>query len=104
MCSLYIRVNNDDDDDPKTIFIDACRYNFGSDTPSNPILKFHSLNNSDAINNVDCSHNVTGENDNNWNKIPISLGYFKCARIISECNRYLVKKINKLELNRDNII
>lgn len=89
LCSIYIRVNVANS--PEHIFIDACDHD-RFDPTFKPNLEFRSFYESvdDIYDNVDCSQDVP-TSSNNWDGIPLSLSHFKCAKIKSPCNRYLVR-------------
>lgn len=45
---------------------------------------------------LDCSTNITNEDDaEEWKKVPISFDHFKCAKLDSPCNRYMVDYLEK---------
>lgn len=90
LCSIYIRVNVGNSPEPEHIFIDACNHDRFDPTFKHH-LEFRSFYESvdHVYDNVNCSQNVP--NNDNWDDIPLSLNHFKCARIKSPCNRYLVR-------------
>ena len=94
-CSLYIRVNNTD---PHFAFIDFCQGEDGSMED----LKFkHFKHPSDKdYPHLDCDTVVRDpNNDNEWKDVPVSFGYFKCAKLASICNNYAVTCSSSLFLN-----
>ena len=85
-CSLYIRVNNTD---PHFAFIDFCQAEDGSLEH----LKFkHFKHPSDEdYPTLDCDTVVRDpNNENEWKDVPVSFKYFKCAKLASICNNYVV--------------
>lgn len=85
-CSLYIRVNKTN---PHFAFIDFC----SSSVMSPPVLEFRYYQDVEQIEypKLDCSVKIKNSYDEaEWNKVPTSFNYFKCAKLDSFCNTYIV--------------
>ena len=85
-CSLYIRVNNAD---PHFAFIDIC--NEDDDAIENLKFRFFKDPSIKDYPPLNCNKKINDpDNENEWKNIPISFNYFKCAKLESECNKYMV--------------
>jgi hypothetical protein len=87
VCGLYLRINKDD---PKVAFIDICDKRNLRDRS-----KFQFYNKETHPNrnytDLDCSKTIKDDNnETQWNKIPTSFNNFKCAKINTGCESYVV--------------
>jgi hypothetical protein len=87
---MYIRVNKAD---PHYVFIDKCE----AKTVDKMNLKLKYYNDQMFEENkfldLNCSQRISNENDlDEWKKVPLANGHFKCANVSSEfCQTYAVK-------------
>ena len=87
VCSLYIRVNNTN---PHFAFIDFCKME--NETAHALQFRHFQRPNSSYYPNLDCNTRIRDpNNDQEWNNVPVSFTYFKCAKLVSSCNNYVVK-------------
>jgi hypothetical protein len=90
VCGLYIRVKNND---PKTAFIDFCdSYDLNANRTKIQFYDKRSHPKRD-YSRLKCNESLTDEeNDEDWNEIPTSFKYFKCAKLEGYCEAYAVKR------------
>ena len=89
ICGLYLRVNKDD---PQVAYIDIC------DKRNLRRSKFQYYNkqthsNKELYKDLNCNKTIYDENDDGqWAQIPTSFNHFKCAKLNSPCESYVVSK------------
>ena len=85
---LYLRVNNAN---PHYAFVDFC----SSNSSNSDNLKFRYFlkptDNKGYYSFLNCSQTITDENnEQQWQTVPTSFDYFKCAKLKDECDKFIV--------------
>ena len=87
-CGLYVRVN---EKKSHFVYIDYCNV---QDVAANLNFKYYNSEtqrNRNLYEYMNCSTEFESEKNENWDKVPISFNYFKCARLITPfAETYLV--------------